>query len=107
VTRTPDERLSIYRRDCEELLEHAVNNTWTMDRRAALGASCTSTVDAYMRAIDRLMLFSGAKALYSGVVQKAFLDLHMARGHTANNPFPYAESHGAMLFGLPCQTMDI
>jgi 3-hydroxy-9,10-secoandrosta-1,3,5(10)-triene-9,17-dione monooxygenase len=107
VARTLDERLLIYNRDCEELLQHAVNNTWTMERRAALGASCTSTVDACMQAIDKLMLFSGAKAMYGGVVQRAFLDLHMARGHTANNPFPYAENHGATLFGLTHQTIDI
>ncbi len=107
VARTLEERLLIYNRDCEEILQHAVNNTWTMDRRAALATSCTSTVDACMNAIDKLMLFSGAKAMYGGVVQKAFLDMHMARGHTANNPFPYAENHGGMLFGLPYQTIDI
>lgn len=107
VARTLEERLLIYNRDCDEILEHAVNNTWTLQRRAALAASCTSTVDACMSAIDKLMLFSGAKAMYGGVVQKSFLDLHMARGHTANNPFPYAENHGGMLFGLPYQTIDI
>ena len=107
ITRTLDERLLIYNRGCEELLEHATNNSWTMERRAALGASCTYTVDARMGAIDTPMLFSGAKAMYGGVVQKAFLDLHMARGHTANNPLPYAENHGGILFGLPPQTIDI
>jgi 3-hydroxy-9,10-secoandrosta-1,3,5(10)-triene-9,17-dione monooxygenase len=106
VARTLDERLLVYKRDCHELLEHAENNTWTLERRAALGASCTSTVDACMRAIDQLLLFSGAKALYGGVVQQAFLDVHMARGHTANNPFPYAENHGGIMFGLPPQTID-
>ena len=44
-----------------------MNNTWTLERRAALGASCTS----------------------------------------ANNPFPYSENHGGMLFGLPHQIIDI
>ncbi len=107
VARTLDERLLIYTRDCNEIMEHAVNDTWTLERRAALGASCTSTVDACMNAIDKLMMFSGAKALYGGVVQQAFLDLHMARGHTANNPFPYAENHGGMMFGLENQTIDI
>lgn len=106
VARTLDERLLIYNRDCDELLEHAINDTWTLERRAALAASCTSTVDACMQAIDKLMLFSGAKSMYGGVVQKSFLDLHMARGHSANNPFPYAENHGAMMFGLPYQTID-
>ncbi len=107
VARTLDERILIYNRDCDELMEHAVNNTWTLERRAALGASCCSTVDACMKAIDQLMLFSGAKAMYGGVVQQAFLDLHMARGHTANNPFPYSENHGGMMFGLESQTIDI
>jgi 3-hydroxy-9,10-secoandrosta-1,3,5(10)-triene-9,17-dione monooxygenase len=107
VARTLEERVRIYTLDCDEILSHALNNTWTMERRAALGASCTSTVNACMQAIDQLMLFSGAKSMYGGVVQKAFLDLHMARGHTANNPFPYAENHGAMLFGLPHKTIDI
>ncbi|MBS0393906.1 MAG: acyl-CoA dehydrogenase family protein [Proteobacteria bacterium] len=107
VARTLEERLLIYRRDCEEILQHALNDTWTLEPRAALGASCTSTVDACMQAIDKLMLFSGAKAMYGGIVQRAFLDMHMARGHTANNPFPYAENHGGMLFGLPHQTIDI
>lgn len=107
VARTLDERVLIYTRDTMELMEHAANNSWTLERRAALGASCTATVNACMEAIDKLMMFSGAKAMYGGVVQQAFLDLHMARGHTANNPFPYAENHGGMLFGLPHQTIDI
>lgn len=107
VSRVLDERLLIYRRDCEEIFRHAVDNSWTLERRAALGASCTSTVDASMKAIDQLMLFSGAKAMYGGVIQQAFLDLHMARGHTANNPYPYGENHGGMMFGLAHQTIDI
>jgi hypothetical protein len=31
----------------------------------------------------------------------------LARGHTANNPFPYAENNGATLFVLAHQTIDI
>lgn len=107
VARTLDERLLIYNRDCHELMTLAESNTWTIERRATLGASCTSTVDQCMKAIDKLLLVSGAKALYGGVVQQAFLDLHMARGHTANNPFPYAENHGGVMFGLEHQTIDI
>ncbi len=106
--RTLDERLLVYRRDCDEILEHAAKNTWTIENRSRLGASCTATVEACMQAIDKLMMFSGAKAMYGGgVIQQAFLDLHMARGHTANNPFPYGENYGGVLFGLEPQTIDI
>jgi 3-hydroxy-9,10-secoandrosta-1,3,5(10)-triene-9,17-dione monooxygenase len=108
VERTLDEQLLVLDRDARELMEHAERNTWTLERRAALGASTTQTVSRCVAAIDTLMEFSGAKALYRGnVIQQAFLDIHCARAHVANNPYPYGRNLGAIRFGFQNESLDI
>jgi 3-hydroxy-9,10-secoandrosta-1,3,5(10)-triene-9,17-dione monooxygenase len=108
VERILDEQVLVMERDTRELLEHALNGTWTLERRAALGASTTATVSRCVRAIDLLMEFSGAKALFRGnVIQQAFLDIHCARAHVANNPYPYARNLASMRFGFPNSSLDI
>jgi 3-hydroxy-9,10-secoandrosta-1,3,5(10)-triene-9,17-dione monooxygenase len=108
VERTLDEQMLVLERDTRELMDHAERNTWTLERRAALGASTTGTVTRCVDAIDKLMEFSGAKALYRGnVIQQAFLDIHCARAHVANNPYPYARNLGAIRFGFPNESLDI
>jgi len=65
-------------------------------------------VSRCITAVDQLMQFSGGKAIYRGnVVQRAFLDIHCARAHVANNPYPYARNFGAMAFGAPNDCFDI
>lgn len=108
VERTLDEQMLVLERDARELMEHAERNTWTLERRAALGASTTATVSRCVEAIDKLMEFSGAKALYRGnVIQQAFLDIHCARAHVANNPYPYGRNLGAIRFGFQNESLDI
>jgi len=108
VERTLDEQMLVLDRDAHELMEHAEKNTWTLERRAALGASTTGTVNRCVAAIDKLMEFSGAKALFRGnVIQQAFLDIHCARAHVANNPYPYGRNLGAMRFGFQNESLDI
>ena len=108
VERTLDEQMLVLERDARELMEHAERNTWTVESRAALGASTTATVSRCVGAIDRLMEFSGAKALYRGnVIQQAFLDIHCARAHVANNPYPYGRNLGAIRFGFQNESLDI
>jgi 3-hydroxy-9,10-secoandrosta-1,3,5(10)-triene-9,17-dione monooxygenase len=108
VERILDEQTLVLDRDARELLQHAQDNTWTLERRAALGASTTATVSRCVRAIDILMEFSGAKALFRGnVIQQAFLDIHCARAHVANNPYPYGRNLGAVRFGFPNESSDI
>jgi 3-hydroxy-9,10-secoandrosta-1,3,5(10)-triene-9,17-dione monooxygenase len=95
-------------RDLDELTDRAERGDWPLERRAELGASTTSTVSRCVTAIDRLMLFSGGKAVYRGnVIQNAFLDIHTARAHVANNPFPYFRNLGAMAFGCPNDCFDL
>lgn len=108
VTLTLDE-LNM-RLDCDlaELVMRAETDDWPMERRARLGHSTTSTVSRCVTAIDQLMKFSGGKAIYRGnVIQQAFLDIHCARAHVANNPYPYARNLGAMAFGFPNDCFDI
>jgi 3-hydroxy-9,10-secoandrosta-1,3,5(10)-triene-9,17-dione monooxygenase len=108
VERTLDEQVLILSRDATALMEHASANTWTLEGRAALGSSTTATVSRCVGAIDKLMEFSGAKARYRGhPVQQAFLDIHCARAHVANNPYPYGRNLGAMRFGFPNESLDI
>lgn len=108
VERTLDEQLLVLERDVNELLEHAKNDTWTVERRAALGASTTGTVSRCVAAIDKLMEFSGAKALFKGnVIQQSFLDIHCARAHVANNPYPYGRNLAAVRFGFENESLDI
>jgi len=108
VERTLDEQMLVLDRDARELMHHAQEGTWTLERRAALGASTTGTVSRCVEAIDKLMEFSGAKALYRGnVIQQAFLDIHCARAHVANNPYPYGRNLGAIRFGFQNESLDI
>ena len=95
-------------RDLKEMSERAENGDWPVERRAQLGLSTTSMVSRCVTAVDLLMQFSGGKAIYRGnVIQRAFLDIHCARAHVANNPFPYARNFGAMAFGAPNDCFDI
>lgn len=106
--RTLDEQMLVLERDTRALMEHAERNSWTPECRAALGASTTATVSRCVGAIDSLMEFSGAKALYRGnAIQQAFLDIHCARAHVANNPYPYGRNLGAIRFGFPNESLDI
>ena len=95
-------------RDLKEMSERAQSGDWPVERRAELGLSTTSMVSRCVTAVDLLMQFSGGKAIYRGnVIQRAFLDIHCARAHVANNPFPYARNFGAMAFGAPNDCFDI
>lgn len=95
-------------RDLKEMAERAESGDWPVERRAELGLSTTSMVSRCIIAIDLLMQFSGGKAIYRGnVIQRAFLDIHCARAHVANNPFPYARNFGAMAFGAQNDCYDI
>jgi len=95
-------------RDLAELSARAERQDWPVERRAELGLSTTSMVSRCVAAIDQLMQFSGGKAIYRGnVIQRAFLDIHCARAHVANNPYPYARNFGAMAFGAPNDCYDI
>lgn len=95
-------------RDLAELVARAESNDWPLQRRAELALSTTAMVSRCVTAIDQLMQFSGGKAIYRGnAIQRAFLDIHCARAHTANNPYPYARNLGAMAFGFPNDCFDI
>lgn len=94
--------------DLAELDARAVSGDWPIERRAQLGHHTTEMVSRCVEAIDKLMLFSGGKAIYLGnAVQRAFLDIHCARGHVANNPYPYARNLGGIAFGLDNDCMDL
>lgn len=108
VDRTLDEQMLVLERDANELMEHASRHTWSIERRAALGYSTTVMVSRCVTAVDKLMEFSGGKALYRGhPVQQAFLDIHCARAHVANNPYPYGRNLGAIHFGFLNDCLDI
>lgn len=94
--------------DLSELEWRAAQADWPINRRAELGLHTTSMVSRCVAAVDLLMLFSGGKAIYSGnVIQRAFLDIHCARAHVANNPYPYARNVGAMAFGFGNDCVDL
>lgn len=94
--------------DLAELEARAASGDWPIERRAQLGHHTTAMVSRCVEAIDKLMLFSGGKAIYSGnAIQRAFLDIHCARAHVANNPYPYARNLGALAFGFENECMDL
>jgi len=108
VERTLDELELVLDRDLRELSARAEANDWPLQRRAELALATTSMVSRCVTEIDKLMLFSGGKAIFRGnAVQRAFLDIHCARAHVANNPFPYARNLGAVYFGFPNECLDI
>lgn len=94
--------------DLAELDRRAQTGDWPIARRAELGLHTTSMVNSCVEAIDLLMLFSGGKAIYAGnPIQRAFLDIHCARAHVANNPYPYARNVGGMAFGHENSCFDL
>ncbi|CDO38575.1 acyl-CoA dehydrogenase family protein [Novosphingobium sp. KN65.2] len=94
--------------DLAELERRAEANDWPIERRVELGHHTTSMVSRCVTAIDLLMLFSGGKAIYLGnPIQRAFLDIHCARAHVANNPYPYARNVGAVAFGFENDCLDL
>lgn len=94
--------------DLGELEARAASGDWPVERRAQLGHHTTAMVSRCVEAVDQLMLFSGGKAIYSGnAIQRAFLDIHCARAHVANNPYLYARNLGAMAFGFENDCMDL
>lgn len=108
VERLLDEQLLVLERDAREMMAHACAQSWTLERRAALGYATTGTVSRCVHGVDRLMEFSGAKAVFRGnVIQQAFLDIHTARAHVANNPYPYGRNLGAVRFGFENESFDI
>ncbi|MET4898402.1 acyl-CoA dehydrogenase family protein [Sphingomonadaceae bacterium jetA1] len=108
VERTLDEMTLVLDRDVAELGARAASGEWPMLRRAELGFSTTATVSRCVAEIDKLMTFSGGKAIYRGnPIQRAFLDIHCARAHVANNPYPYGRNLGAMYFGFDADCADI
>lgn len=54
--------------DLAELESRAVSGDWPIERRAQLGHHTTAMVSRCVEAIDRLMMFAGGKAIYSGNV---------------------------------------
>ena len=108
VARTLDELDLVLARDLRELFDRASTGEWSLERRAELAVSTTTTVSRCVTEIDKLMQFSGGKAIYRGnPIQRAFLDIHSARAHVANNPLPYARNLAAMYFGFPNANLDI
>lgn len=94
--------------DLAELETRAASGDWPVERRAQLGHHTTAMVSRCVEAIDKLMLHSGGKAIYKGnTVQRAFLDIHCARAHVANNPVPYARNLGALAFGFENDCFDL
>ncbi len=108
AARTLEELDLVLERDLSELAARAESGDWPMLRRAELALSTTMTVSRCVTEIDKLMQFSGGRAIYRGnTVQRAFLDIHCARAHVANNPFPYARNLGAVYFGFPNDCQDV
>ena len=56
---------------------------------------CAEAVNEIMRACAAGGVFK------SNPIERTFRDLHVARGHIANNTDTYARSHGAVMLGLP------
>jgi len=108
VARTLDELDLVLARDLAELMDRAGTGDWPLERRAELALSTTGTVSRCLTEVDKLMQFSGGKAIYRGnPIQRAFLDIHSARAHVANNPLPYARNLAAIYFGFPNSNFDI
>lgn len=56
---------------------------------------CAEAVNEIMRACAAGGVFK------TNPIERTFRDLHVARGHIANNTDTYARSHGAVMLGLP------
>lgn len=73
-----------------------------VEERLMQRAQCAAVPKICAERVNEIMRTCAASGVYkSNPIERIFRDLHVARGHIANNTDAFARAHGAVMLGLP------
>ncbi|MBP6598880.1 MAG: acyl-CoA dehydrogenase family protein [Giesbergeria sp.] len=95
-------KLVLYR-NFQRIVDCAKNGTvMDVEERLLQRAQAAQVPKKCAEAINEIMRACAAGGVYkTNPIERTFRDLHVARGHIANNADTYARAHGAVMLGLP------
>ena len=95
-------KLVLYR-NFQRIVDCAKNGTvMDVEERLLQRAQAAQVPKKCAEAINEIMRACAAGGVYkTNPIERTFRDLHVARGHIANNSDAYARAHGAVMLGLP------
>lgn len=95
-------KLVLYR-NFQRIVDCAKNGTvMDVEERLLQRAQASQVPKKCAEAINEIMRACAAGGVYkTNPIERTFRDLHVARGHIANNSDTYARAHGAVMLGLP------
>lgn len=90
-------------RNFDRLMEAASGGPeLTMEERIQMRWESAEVPQRCVEVIDPLFAYAGGSGIYNGNrLMRTFVDIHAARGHTANNPEKFGGNWGAVQCGLP------
>ena len=95
-------KLVLYR-NFQRIVDCAKNGTvMDVEERLLQRAQASQVPKKCAEAVNEIMRACAAGGVYkTNPIERTFRDLHVARGHIANNSDTYARAHGAVMLGLP------
>ncbi len=95
-------KLVLYR-NFQRIVDCAKNGTvMDVEERLLQRAQASLVPKRCAEVVNEIMRACAAGGAYkSNPIERTFRDLHVARGHIANNADTYARAHGAVMLGLP------
>ena len=95
-------KLVLYR-NFQRIVDCAKNGTvMDVEERLLQRAQASQVPKKCAEAVNEIMRACAAGGVYkTNPIERTFRDLHVARGHIANNSDAYARAHGAVMLGLP------
>ena len=95
-------KLVLYR-NFQRIVDCAKNGTvMDVEERLLQRAQASQVPKKCAEAVNEIMRACAAGGVYkTNPIERTFRDLHVARGHIANNTDTYARAHGAVMLGLP------
>ena len=99
---TDQAKLVLYR-NFQRIVDCAKNGTvMDVEERLMQRAQAAQVPKLCANAVNEIMRACAAGGVFkTNPIERTFRDLHVARGHIANNSDTYARSHGAVMLGLP------
>ena len=99
---TDQAKLVLYR-NFQRIVDCAKNGTvMDVEERLMQRAQASQVPKRCAEVVNEIMRACAAGGVFkTNPIERTFRDLHVARGHIANNSDTYARSHGAVMLGLP------
>ena len=99
---TDQAKLVLYR-NFQRIVDCAKNGTvMDVEERLMQRAQAAQVPKRCAEVVNEIMRACAAGGVFkTNPIERTFRDLHVARGHIANNTDTYARAHGAVMLGLP------